>query len=79
MNSEGAIGLEGPILAQNLREMTIGTRTSTLFCLTIFGLCEWPAVEEYTVAVTPKPSASRPAPSGESPIEIVHISDIHVE
>ncbi|KAI9657708.1 MAG: hypothetical protein M1821_002884 [Bathelium mastoideum] len=76
----GAITLEGPILAHDLREMTIGSRTSQLFCLTLFGLCQWPAVEPYTVSVTPKPSnASRPAVSGKDPIQIVHISDIHVD
>jgi len=59
--------------------MTVGTRTSELFCLTIFGLCQWPAVEEYTVSMTDKPDTSRPAVSGESPIQVVHISDIHVD
>lgn len=76
---EGAIGLEGPILAHDLREMTIGSRTSQLFCLTIFGLCQWPDVEPYTVSMSAKPNKSRPAPSGKSPIQVVHISDIHVD
>ena len=57
----------------------IGTRTSVLFCLTIFGLCQWPAIEAYTVEMSAKPDATRPSPSGESPIQIVHISDIHVD
>lgn len=59
--------------------MTIGTRTSKLFCLTVFGLCQWPAVESYTVSMTEKPATTRPAPSGESPIQVAHISDIHVD
>lgn len=75
----GAIGLEGPILAHDLRVMTIGTRTSQLFCLTVFGLCPWPAVEPYSVALSPKPAKSRPTPSGNTPIQVVHISDIHVD
>src|SRR3954469_20481976 len=58
----GAIALEGPILAHDLRQMTIGTRTSELFCLTVFGLCQWPAVEPYTVSMSAKPAKSRPAP-----------------
>lgn len=78
-SSTGAIGLEGPILAHDLRQMVIGTRTSELFCLTIFGLCPWPTIEAYTVEMTPKPSTSRPAPSGQTPREMVHISDIHVD
>lgn len=77
--STGAIALEGPILAHGLRQMTIGTRTSTLFCLTVFGLCPWPAIEPYTVEMSAKPDTTRPAPSGEDPIQVVHISDIHVD
>ncbi|KAH8776915.1 Metallo-dependent phosphatase-like protein, partial [Hyaloscypha finlandica] len=75
----GAIGLEGPILAHDLRVMTIGTRTSQLFCLTVFGLCQWPDIEAYTVSMSDKPATTRPAPSGKSPIQVVHISDIHVD
>jgi sphingomyelin phosphodiesterase len=59
--------------------MTIGTRTSTLFCLTVFGLCQWPNVEAYNVSLSAKPNTTRPNPSGETPIQIVHISDIHVD
>jgi len=75
----GAIGLEGPILAHDLRQMTIGTRTSKLFCLTVFGLCQWPAVEPYTVPMPPKSPTSRPSPSGKTPLKVVHISDIHID
>jgi sphingomyelin phosphodiesterase len=59
--------------------MTIGTRTSELFCLTLFGLCQWPDIQEYTLSFKGKPPTTRPAPSGESPLQIVHISDIHVD
>lgn len=77
----GAIGLEGPILAHDLRGMTIPSKTSDLFCLTVFGLCQWPEVDtSYDLGLSAKPmNASRPAPSGQTPIEIVHISDIHVD
>lgn len=81
----GAIGLEGPILAHDLRGMTIPSKTSELFCLTIFGLCQWPAVDNSTMAasflsLSAKPAnASRPSPSGQTPLEVVHISDIHVD
>jgi sphingomyelin phosphodiesterase len=78
--SAGAIGLEGPILAHDLRQMTIGTKTSQLFCLTVFGLCQWPDVDtSYSPTFSDKPDTSRPASSGEAPIQIVHISDIHVD
>lgn len=77
----GAIGLEGPILAHDLRNMDIPSKTSELFCLTIFGLCQWPDVDtSYSVSLSEKPAnASRPDPSGQTPIQIVHISDIHVD
>lgn len=77
--SEGAIALEGPILAHDLRKMTVGTRTSELFCLTVFGLCQWPAIEAYTVSMSAKPNTKRPAVSGKTPLQVVHISDIHVD
>ncbi|PQE07523.1 Acid sphingomyelinase protein [Rutstroemia sp. NJR-2017a BBW] len=77
----GAIGLEGPILAHDLREFTVGTHTAQLFCSTIFGLCDYPAVTPYTVTFpTTKPAnAARPAVSGKTPLQIVHYSDIHVD
>jgi sphingomyelin phosphodiesterase len=79
-SSSGAIGLEGPILAHDLREMTVGTKTSQLFCLTIFGLCQWPAVDtSYTPSFSAKPAKTRPTPSGKQPLKVVHISDIHVD
>jgi sphingomyelin phosphodiesterase len=72
--------LEGPILAHDLRQMTVGTKTSQLFCLTVFGLCPWPDVDtSFSLGLSAKPDTSRPAASGKTPIQIVHISDIHVE
>lgn len=76
----GAIALEGPILAHDLRVMTIPSHTAQLFCSTIFGLCDYPAVTPYTVSFPkPKPVTTRPSPSGKSPIQVVHFSDIHVD
>ena len=76
----GFMGLEGPILAATLRNMIIPTRTSTLFCNVLFGLCDIPAVSNFTVPFPkPKPKSCRPALSGEKPIQVVHISDVHVD
>jgi sphingomyelin phosphodiesterase len=77
----GAIGLEGPILAHDLRQMNIPSKTSQLFCMTIFGLCQWPDVDtSYFVSMSDKPAnASRPEPSGQTPLKVVHISDIHID
>jgi sphingomyelin phosphodiesterase len=61
--------------------MDIPSHTATLFCTTIFGLCDYPAITDYTVDFpSSKPvNASRPTSSGETPIQVVHISDIHVD
>lgn len=61
--------------------MDIPSTTAVLFCSTVFGLCDYPDVTEYTVEFpSAKPSnASRPLPSGKDPLQIVHISDIHVD
>ncbi|KXJ88155.1 calcineurin-like phosphoesterase [Microdochium bolleyi] len=76
----GAIGLEGPILAHDLRQMTIGTKTADLFCLTVFGLCQWPAVDtSFSLPLSSKPSTSRPVSSNKAPVKVVHISDIHID
>lgn len=58
-----SISLEGPILAHDLRDIVIGARTSQLFCLTIFGIRQYPDVEACTVSMSAKPGATRPAPS----------------
>ncbi|KAJ9142785.1 Sphingomyelin phosphodiesterase [Pleurostoma richardsiae] len=76
----GAVALEGPIMAHDLREMSIGSKMSKIFCTTFFGLCDYPDVTPYTVPFpSPKPSTGRPAPSGQTPIKVVHFSDIHVD
>ncbi|KAE8441924.1 hypothetical protein EG329_004182 [Mollisiaceae sp. DMI_Dod_QoI] len=76
----GAVGLEGPIIASDLRSMTIGSHTSQLFCITFLGLCPYPAVTQHTIQFpSAKPAKSRPAASGQTPLQIVHFSDIHVD
>jgi sphingomyelin phosphodiesterase len=76
----GAVAEEGPIIAQDLRGMSIPSHTSQLFCITFFGLCSYPPVTPYTIPFpSPKPAKTRPPPSGQSPIQIVHYSDIHVD
>ena len=77
---KGAIAGEGPIIAQDLRGMTIGSHTSQLFCITFFGLCGYPPVTPYTVPFPfPKPATIRPPVSDQAPLKVVHFSDIHVD
>jgi sphingomyelin phosphodiesterase len=62
--------------------MAIGSKTSQLFCTTFLGLCDYPAVAPWTVPFpSPKPpgALTRPPPSGQPPIQIVHYSDIHID
>ena len=60
--------------------MDIPSRTAQIFCTTLTGTCQWPSVKPYSVPFPkPKPGATRPASSGQSPIQVVHFSDIHVD
>lgn len=77
---EGSIALEGPIIAQSLRGLTIGSKTSQLICVALFGLCSFPDVEKHDVSFpSPKPARQRPKPTGQSPLRVIHYSDIHID
>ncbi|OTA67733.1 putative acid sphingomyelinase [Hypoxylon sp. EC38] len=76
----GSIALEGPIVANSLRKISIGSRTSRLACVAFMGLCSYPEIEPYNVSFpSPKARAERPRPSGLKPLHVVHFSDIHVD
>ncbi|KAI0881108.1 sphingomyelin phosphodiesterase [Annulohypoxylon maeteangense] len=77
---EGAVALEGPVIAHALRGMRIGSKTSRLACIGLMGLCSYPEVEPYDVSFpSPKPKTTRPAPSSLKPLQVVHFSDVHVD
>ncbi|KYK61510.1 acid sphingomyelinase [Drechmeria coniospora] len=77
---EGAIALEGPVIANVIRNLKIGSKTSKTFCTTLFGLCGFPDVAPWSVPFpSVKPSRSRPKSGGKPPIKIVHYSDIHID
>jgi sphingomyelin phosphodiesterase len=77
---EGAIAREGPNIAHALRNLETGSKTSKLFCITFFGVCPYPDITPYDIYFpTQKSPIPRPAPSKETPIQIVHFSDIHVD
>ena len=50
-------------------------------CITFLGLCSYPEVTPWSVPFpSPKPAGkTRPAPSGQPPIKVVHYSDIHID
>jgi sphingomyelin phosphodiesterase len=77
---DGTIELQGPIIAEALRNVAIGSKTAQHFCVTFLGLCQYPAIEEWDVPLPPDRShLKRPVPSGQDPIKVVHYSDIHVD
>jgi sphingomyelin phosphodiesterase len=60
--------------------MTVPSKTAVLFCTTLTGLCQYPAVDPPFLELPPKPAnINRPVPSGQTPIQIVQYSDIHVD
>ncbi|KAJ5559987.1 hypothetical protein N7513_002386 [Penicillium frequentans] len=76
----GVIAGEGPSVHYSLKNLKIGSHTANTFCASLVGLCKYPKVREYDLTFpAPKPSASRPPPSGEPPIKVVHFSDTHVD
>jgi sphingomyelin phosphodiesterase len=51
-----------------------------VICASAFGLCQYPAVRDYTLTFPQgKPATTRPPPSGESPLPVAHFSDTHVD
>ncbi|KFY10317.1 hypothetical protein V491_07711 [Pseudogymnoascus sp. VKM F-3775] len=77
---EGLIAAEGPVIAHDLREIKIGSATSKTLCASLIGLCPYPEVTPYAIPFPkPKPDTKRPVASGQAPIQVVHISDTHVD
>ena len=76
----GAVALEGPIIARDLRDITVGSKSAKLFCINFLGLCPYPDVAPWSPpGITAKPSTPRPEVSGKKPLQVVHFSDIHVD
>ncbi|KAJ7131701.1 Metallo-dependent phosphatase-like protein [Mycena crocata] len=77
----GAISEQGPILAHALREISPFGSTATKLCEGTFGLCQSPAVNQYTVPLPEGPLSTRvPAIStGKPPFQVVHFSDVHID
>ncbi|KAL7937255.1 Metallo-dependent phosphatase-like protein [Trichoderma chlorosporum] len=76
----GSVALEGPIIADAIRNMDLGSETSELFCGSFLGLCAEPSVPQWNVPFpSPKPQNGRPAPSGKTPLKVVQYSDIHID
>ncbi|KAJ3501558.1 hypothetical protein NLJ89_g9283 [Agrocybe chaxingu] len=78
---DGVLSQQGPILAHDLRAISLFGQTSTKLCNALVGGCENPAVNEYRVPF-PKPAPAHPRvfTSGRRlPIKVVHFSDVHID
>ncbi|KAL7945442.1 Metallo-dependent phosphatase-like protein [Trichoderma barbatum] len=77
---EGTVALEGPIIAKAIRDMSLGSDTSELFCGSFLGLCAEPTVPQWKIPFpSAKPLTGRPVPSGKTPLKVVQYSDIHID
>lgn len=63
-----------------LQNLELGSHTANTLCASLVGLCKNPPVRPYNLSFpSPKPPTSRPPPSGQDPIKVVHFSDTHVD
>lgn len=78
--SAGVIANEVPAVSYTLKNLKLGSHTANNLCASLVGLCDYPAVRPYNLSFpSPKPPTSRPPPSGQDPIKVVHFSDTHVD
>ncbi|KAJ5610285.1 hypothetical protein N7510_007004 [Penicillium lagena] len=76
----GIIQNEGSAVHYTLLNLHIGSHTAITLCAGLIGLCQYPAVRPYNLSFpVPKQAKSRPEPSGQSSIKVVHFSDTHVD
>ncbi|KAM0278553.1 hypothetical protein ACHAQH_005121 [Verticillium albo-atrum] len=78
---EGTLKRQAPAIRRAVKKVTLHSRSGDLLCLTLLGLCKYPKVAKFNFKpkLTPKPNMSRPVPSGQAPLKVVHIADIHVD
>lgn len=72
---------EGPVIADLIKNLDVGSKISDEFCITFLGVCQYPPVDKWSV---PFPSAKlcdakRETPSGKDPIKVIQYSDIHID
>ncbi|KAH6670852.1 Metallo-dependent phosphatase-like protein [Plectosphaerella plurivora] len=82
---DGTFSISGPLLANTLRGMTLGSRNSDLFCSSVLGLCNFPQVEAGNISFPErlsKTQENRPPSTSQvpqRPIKIAHFSDLHID
>ncbi|KAK7039634.1 Metallo-dependent phosphatase-like protein [Favolaschia claudopus] len=77
----GAIGEQGPILSHVLRNISPFGKTATKLCEGTFGLCQAPAVNTFTIPLSPPGPAAKSPPksTGRPTFKVVHFSDVHID
>lgn len=80
----GAMSLMAPVLGSALRDMSLTSRLSNIFCASVFGLCDYPAVDQFQVPTPPSPrqdsrTPAAPRRKGHAVLKVAHFSDIHVD
>lgn len=77
---EGLMAMEAPAVVFALTQMEVPSRTSEIFCFTVFGLCPYPPVNPFPFNFTePNPQKQHHEHYVGEPLQVVHISDIHVD
>lgn len=91
----GAVGTQAPILAHDLRSISLASHAAKNFCSTVFGLCPLQEVIPYLVTFADAPlgmeesaakdhktkegKARKWVSKGRKPFQVVHLSDVHVD
>lgn len=78
---QGAIAEQAPIISHNLRSISAFGETATKLCDVLFGLCQPPPVNPFSVPF-PKPAPTNPktfVSTGKTPFQVVHFSDVHID
>ncbi|THV01290.1 sphingomyelin phosphodiesterase [Dendrothele bispora CBS 962.96] len=80
---QGTFTSIGPIIAHDLRSISVTGETAGRLCDALFGFCSSNVSTPFTVPLPP-PKASAPTPSGppskrREPFQVVHISDVHID
>ncbi|SCV68233.1 BQ2448_354 [Microbotryum intermedium] len=86
----GAIGTQAPILAHDLRSISLASHAAKNFCSTVFGLCPLQRTIPYSVQFLDGTQGNdtrglmdRPTrvwkSKGRKPLKVIHLSDVHVD
>lgn len=86
---------EAPSLFNSVKYMKVPSRTATIFCVTIFGICQYPDPRPFDIPYLEAKNSTSNASnvssskreiqkrsgssSGKKPLKVLHLSDIHVD